>query len=454
MKPVTPDILAAWAGGTLAQRGSGQTVSDVSTDTRNILCGSLFIALKGDRFDAHDFLQQAAEAGAGALMVSNAGPWPQSVDVILVDDTLTGLQQLAAAWRRDWKGLVIGLTGSNGKTSTKDLTAAVLAQRWKINATKGNLNNHIGCPLTVLATGPEHTLAVVEMGMSHPGEIAPLAQIAAPDLAIITNVGTAHIEYMGSREAIAQEKGELAAAVAAGGCVVLNANDDYTPQIAARCKARVLTAGIDAGDVRVTDLTTGPAGCRFTLRLPDNTSAEIHLPVPGRHMAGNAALAAAAGFHLGLRAEEIAAGLASAALTKGRLQMRSAGGLTIIDDSYNANPDSMRAALETLTTFPCHGRRIAVLGRMGELGEHSEAEHEKLGALVHQHGCTLAVVINGDSPLIANGYTAAGGDPANTFLFPDHPACAAWLRTFASPADLVLLKGSRSATMEKVADNL
>ncbi len=454
MKAVSPETLAEWSGGGLLQPGRTLPSGIVGTDTRNIVPGSLFVALRGERFAGHDFLDHAAAAGAAALMVSNDGPWPENVSIIKVRDTLAGLQQLATAWRKAWSGLVIGLTGSNGKTSTKDLTSAILAQRWSVNATRGNLNNHIGCPLTMLATGPEHAVAVVEMGMNHPGEIAPLAAIAAPDAAIITNIGTAHIEHMGSREAIALEKGMLAEAVGGGGCVVLNAGDDYTPRIAQRCSAQVLTAGIDAGDIRLTGLTTGPQGSRFVLHLPDGSATPVALPVPGIHMAANAALAAAAAFHLGLRGEEIADGLASARLNKGRLQMRHAAGLTIIDDSYNANPDSMRAALDTLLTFPCEGKRIAVLGRMGELGEHSADAHRELGRQTHERGCTLAIVRDGDAPLIAEGYVAAGGSHQNVHDFPDHHSCAAWLRGFATPSDLILLKGSRSAAMEKVADNL
>lgn len=433
------------------QGDAARTVAAVSTDTRSIPAGALFIALTGDRFDAHNFLDEAVAAGAGALMVSCRNGWPVDTAVIRVDDTLNGLQRLARNYRRDWGGIVVGVTGSNGKTSTKDLARAVLGRRWKVNATKGNLNNHVGLPLTVLATEADDRIAVCEMGMNHPGEIAPLAAIAAPDVAIITNVGTAHIEFMGSREAIAVEKGMLAEAVHEAGCVVLNANDDFTPSIARRSSARVLTAGIDAGDVRISDLTAGAFGSRFTLHLPDNSSAAVQLPVPGRHMAGNAALAAAAAFHLGMSISEIAEGLESVELTRGRLQIRRVGGLTIIDDTYNASPDSANAALETLAGFACKGRRIAVLGRMAELGGHGEAAHRVLGENVKHHGIDLLFTSGtGEARLIAGGFLAAGGAVGAVHSFDDHAACAAALRLEATPDDIILIKGSRSTAMEKI----
>lgn len=451
MKPVTLELAAAWSGGALVQGQPGATVDAVSTDTRAIPKGALFVALTGERFDAHDFLPEAVKAGAGALMVSRKDGYPEGAAVIRVEDTLEGLQRLARNYRRDWGGTVVGLTGSNGKTSTKDLTHSVLRSRGNVRATKGNLNNHVGLPLTILSIEPEDTIAVCEMGMNHPGEIAPLAAIAAPDVAIITNVGTAHIEYMGSREAIAVEKGMLVEAVHEHGRVILNANDDFTPSLTRRSPAPVLTAGIDAGDVRITSLSTDGSGSRFTLHLPDGTFAAVHLPVPGRHMAGNAALAAAAGFHFGLRIEEIVTGLESAELTKSRLQMRRAGGLTIIDDTYNASPDSSLAALETLAGFACTGRRIAVFGRMAELGSHSEEAHLTVGRAVQERGIDVLFTSGTtEARLIGEGFLAAGGNAKALRSFDDHAACAAALRSEATPNDIVLIKGSRSTAMEKI----
>lgn len=453
MIPQTLATLADWSGARLLSGDPLAVASSVGTDTRRIERGCLFVALSGERFDAHEFAAQALAAGASAVMVSKECGLPPDANVLLVDDTLTGLQNLAAAWRRTWAGQVIGLTGSNGKTSTKDMIRAVLARQFTVRATKGNLNNHIGLPLTVLSAEATDSHGVFEMGMNHPGEIAPLAEIAGPDVAVITNIGTAHIEYMGSQDAIALEKGMLAEAVHPDGLVVLNANDSYTPAITARCQARVITAGMDKGDIKVTDVRSSGAGCSFFLHLPDNTISQVQLPVPGKHMAGNAALAAAVGFHYGMGANEIVEGLESATLTHGRLQIRTRNGLLFLDDSYNANPDSMRAALETLLTFACTGRRIAVLGRMGELGPAAEPEHRALGKAVHQYGVDeLCVVGVGDASLISTGYLEAGGNPVRHHAFESHAACAAHLRATAGATDIILVKGSRSAAMERVIE--
>jgi UDP-N-acetylmuramoyl-tripeptide--D-alanyl-D-alanine ligase len=396
-------------------------------------------------------MEAAAQGGAAAVMVHRDVSVPAGMAVIRVNDTLAGLQRMAAAWRTEWNGTVIGLTGSNGKTSTKDMTRAVLARKFRTTATAGNLNNHIGVPLTLLDIQPEHEAAVVEMGMNHAGEIAPLAAMAAPHTGIITNIGTAHIEFLGSRENIAREKAALAEAIPPTGTVILNAGDDFTPWIRPLCSARVMTAGVGSGDICADDLVCSPGGSRFRLRFPSGESVDVSLPVPGRHMAANAALAAAAGWVHGISPDAIAHGLASLELTAGRVQLRSAAGLQFLDDSYNANPDSMKAALETLRSLACRGRRIAVLGRMGELGPHSAQGHRETGAAACTSGVDfLFLVESGDVSRMAEGFLAAGGQSARLRVFPDHATCAEALRSTAGPDDLILLKGSRSAGMERI----
>jgi UDP-N-acetylmuramoyl-tripeptide--D-alanyl-D-alanine ligase len=280
------------------------------------------------------------------------------------------------------------------------------------------------------------------MGMNHPGEIAPLAAIARPAVAVITNVGTAHIEFMKTREAIALEKGSLAEAVPADGCVILNANDDFTPFIGGRCRARIITAGLEAGDVRATDI----AGASFTLHLPGGASVGVTLSVPGRHMIGNALLAAAAGFHLGLAPSEIASALTSARLHKGRLERLKVKDIDIIDDSYNANPDSMRAAFATVASLPCAGRRIAVLGRMAELGDQARAGHLSVGEAAAAHAIDQLILVGDEARLIGESF----GRPASVLLCDTHAEAARALAGLARPGDLVLVKGSRSAAMENV----
>lgn len=451
MTPQTLQTLAEWCGGRVLQGDPDAVIRSVSTDSRSVAGGQLFVALQGEKFDAHDYLQQASEQGCTAFLICRELPGYPSGGIILAEDSLAALQALATAWRKVWGGRVLGLTGSNGKTSTKDLVASVLGQGVRVRATRGNLNNHIGVPLTMLEMDAEDEIGVVEMGMNHPGEIAPLAAIAAPDAAIITNIGTAHIEFMGSREAIALEKGMLAEAVDEDGCVILNADDDFTPAIAARTSAFVLTAGFAAhADVRVSEAEAVAPGSRFLLHFPNLTPLPVRLPVPGRHMVGNAALAAAAGYHYGLTAEEIITGLESASLNKGRLQMRTVGGLHFVDDSYNANPDSMRAALETMLGLPCKGRRIIVLGRMGELGIHAEKEHRLLGELVASMKFPLLCTVGDDEArLIGEG----AGPGTKVHHFSSHAACGEFLKQQAHPEDLILLKGSRSAAMEKILNS-
>ncbi len=451
MIPLTTQQLAEAAHGTL-HGASGVLVTSISTDSRRLVEGCLFVALVGGNFDGHSFVEKAAAAGAAAVMISSLPATPLSIPAILVPDTLLGLQALAADHRKRWGGIVVGLTGSNGKTSTKDLAKAVLERLRPTLATQGNLNNHIGLPLTCLSVTAEHKIGVFEMGMNHFGEIAPLAAIAKPDVAIITNIGTAHIEFLGSREGIALEKGALLEALGPEGMAILNADDDFVAALKARHTGPTLTAGhAENADVRITNCVSSKAGTTFCLTFPDNQTTEVSLPLPGRHMVGNAALAAAAGWHLGLRAEEIKAGLEQATLNKGRLSFLHVGGVPFLDDSYNANPDSMLAGLATVRemTLPAAGRRVAVLGRMGELGEHSHAGHAQVGTAAAQADLHLLCVVGQDDSRYTAEAAAAAGQALVTF--PDHLACAQHLASMAlGPDDLVYVKGSRSAAMEKV----
>lgn len=445
MKPLTLKQIAEWSGGRLIRGNPTQPIARVSTDSRGDASGALFVPLVGERFDAHAFLPQAFAHGAAAAF--SARPLLESASfpaLIAVDDTLLALHVLARAYRESLAPFIsVGVTGSNGKTSTKDFLAAVLARKFNVHATKGNLNNHVGLPLTVLAADAAHTAGIFEMGMNHFGELAPLCAIAQPDLGVITNIGTAHIEFLGSREGIAQEKGVLAEAVGADGCVVLNADDDMTPALARRTKARVITAGLGGGEVRGENLR----GFSFDLVIPGQPVVPVTLPVPGRHMVGNALLAAAAGWRLGLAADEIKAGLEAASVYGGRLQRREVGGLRFLDDSYNANPDSMLAALRTLRELPVEGRRIAVLGRMGELGPHAATGHRDVGQAARTEGVDFLLAVGEDDARLIH---EAFGDPARSLLVEDCEEAAGWLRGHAERADLILLKGSRSAAMERV----
>src|SRR5204862_4774655 len=352
----------------------------VSTDSRTLKPGDLFVALRGENFDGHNFVEAAGQTGAAGAIVESAwnGKVPKNFALVRTSDTLQAYQELAANYRKSLPLNVVAITGSNGKTSTKDFTAAVLARRFRVTKTEGNFNNHVGLPRTILQATSADEVAVWEIGMNHPGEIAALAKLAVPDVAIITNIGGAHIEFMGSREKIAEEKGALAEAVGAHGTVSLNADDPLTSSIAARARGKVILAGTTAGNIRAGEISQSGTGTDFTI-LEAAHRCRAKFPVPGLHMIQNALLAVAAGRAFGLSLEECSAALAAAPLTKARLQIKEIAGLQFIDDSYNANPDSMKAALRTLVELEADGRRIAVLGEMGELGAESEHGHREVG---------------------------------------------------------------------------
>jgi UDP-N-acetylmuramoyl-tripeptide--D-alanyl-D-alanine ligase len=446
MKPLTAQQIAEILGTTVAAGNPGALASGgVSTDTRTLPQAALFFALRGENFDGDAFAITALQQGAAVVVVHKwEGDVSNSSAVIVVGDTLLALQKLAHWWRRQLNLPVVGITGSNGKTSTKDFTNAVLARRFKVSATRGNLNNHIGVPLTVLSTTTEHTAAVWEMGMNHSGEIAPLCEIARPKYGIITNIGTAHIEFLGTRDAIAEEKGMLGRALPADGILFIPATCDYHGYLRERTKAAIIPVGNGRGLVRAEDLRFEADHTVFNLVIEGEEKAEVTLPVPGRHMVTNALLAAGIGWKLGISPAEIAAGLSSATLTGGRLNRYDCNGISVIDDTYNANPESMAAAIETLADTPVHNgsRRIIVLGRMGELGALAPAAHLRTGELAAERHLTVIAVGEGAEGIA----TGANNCPH----FPILDDAAAWLTREAKPGDVVLFKGSRTATVEKV----
>ena len=446
MQPLSAKQLAAILGA-LIVAGSPAVIANggVTTDSRKLPDGAVFFALRGPTFDGDGFAAAALTGGARVAVVHAwNGPAPDGTAVIVVPDTLLALQRLACWWRQQLTLSVVAITGSNGKTSTKDFTAAVLSQQFSVAATRGNLNNQIGVPLSVLATTPQHTAAVWEMGMNHSGEIAPLCEIAKPSYGIITNIGSAHIEFLGSRDAIAEEKAMLARALPASGCLIVPAACEYANYLRQRCRATCVSVGNGRGLVRAENLRPDATGTRFSLVIDGETPAEVTLGVPGRHMVTNALLAAAVGWKLGLASTTIAAGLNSAVLTSGRLRCFEQRGVTVIDDTYNANPESMAAAIETLAETPLAvgARRIIVLGRMGELGVHAPAAHQRTGELAAAKGLTLIAVGEGAEAIAAG----AGNAP----FFADFAEAAAWLTREAQAGDAVLFKGSRTATIERV----
>jgi UDP-N-acetylmuramoyl-tripeptide--D-alanyl-D-alanine ligase len=449
MNSLTLSQIAQFAGASLSSGDGTAVINKVSTDSRTIKPRELFVALRGENFEGHDFVETSAKAGAtGALVdLKWVGNVPNNFALLRATDTLQAYQTLAANYRRSLAMKVLAITGSNGKTSTKDFAAAVLARRFRVTKTEGNFNNHVGLPRTILEATSEDEVAVWEIGMNHPGEIAALSKIAAADAAIITNIGVAHIEFMGSCEAIALEKGALAEAIEPQGTVVLNADDPFTEGIAARTRARVVLAGTTGGAVRAIEIRQSAEGSEFTI-VEGAHRCRAQLPVAGSHMVQNALLAVAAGRAFGLSIEECAAGLAAAPLTKARLQIKEINGVQFLDDSYNANPDSMKAALRTLVELDTEGKRIAVLGEMRELGAESERGHREVGETAATLGVNQLITIGDTAELIAEGARTAGLDKVSSV--PSTAEAAKLLGEIAEPGDLVLIKGSRAARTEEV----
>ncbi len=429
--------------------GADAAFTGVSTDSRQWLSGALFIALGGESFDGHDFLAQARARGAVGALVSRRvdDPLPQ----VRVAEPLAGLQTLAALWRQRFRGQVVGLTGSNGKTTVKAMTAAILRQAGSTLATQGNFNNHIGVPLTLLELADE-TFAVVEMGANHPGEIALLAGLARPDLAIITQAGRAHLAGFGSLEGVATAKGEIIDAVPEEGTVVLNADDPFLPLWQARAGSRrVVTFGLDeSATIRAVamDLRWDDAGFASHFQIPwQGHVLDIRLALAGIHNVRNALAAAAAAISLGVAPTAVATGLAGLSPGPGRLHVqRRADGAWVVDDSYNANPDSLAAAIAVLAAAP--GTPWLVLGDLGELGPDGLALHRSLGERARAAGLARLYATGS----LAAGSVATFGPGGRHFATPE--ALIETLRVEVNGDVAVLIKGSRSARMERVVQAL
>lgn len=450
MTSITLEQLIAATGAQTVSTGSRAITAGLTTDSRAITPGCIFLALSGERFDGNTFAADASRHGAAAVVVSRLdGSYDPACSVLQVPDTLAALQALASWWRGELEPLhVVGLTGSSGKTSTKDMCLSVLSQRYRTTATKGNLNNHIGVPLSILATPQGTQAAVWEMGMNHAGELAPLCAMTRPRIGIITTIGSAHMEYLGSREAIAQEKCTVARSLPADGWMIYPAGDDFAGMIAAQSTGRPLPVGHHDSAVRASDVHSDALGTRYMLHIDGLGSTVITLPIPGAHMVSNSLLAAAAGWKLGCTLPQIAAGLSAAHLTRGRLACHQVRDFTVVDDTYNANPESMKAALETVAALRGPKRHIAVLGKMGELGEGGIAAHADMGWCAASLGYAAVVVVGPDCAE-TNALCAAAAESIPALLVQTPAEAAAALRPMLQPGDAILFKGSRSAGMER-----
>jgi UDP-N-acetylmuramoyl-tripeptide--D-alanyl-D-alanine ligase len=443
MIPLSLNEIAAVVGGVVEGDGAVAVTAPTVLDGRLAERGALFAAFAGEHFDGHDYVGQAGRAGAVAVLGSRPTPLP----TVVVEDTQAALQALAAHVVARLRGrlTIAGLTGSQGKTSTKDLLAAVLSSTGPTTATIGSLNNELGVPLTMLRADAATRFLVLEMGARHIGDIAALTGLVAPDIAVVLNVGQAHLGKFGSRAAIARAKGELVQGLAPGGTAVLNADDPRVAAMRPLTDGPVLTFGLDEqADVRVTGLTLDRlARPSFTLQTAGG-SATVTLPITGAHQAVNASAAVAAGLAAGVPLDVAAAALATASLSMWRLELRElAVGATLLNDSFNANPDSARSALDALAAIEGR-RRIAVLGEMLELGDDSEAEHRAVGEYAASRADVVAAVGASARPI------ADGAGPQAVTLA-GNEAAVDWLRGQLAAGDVVLVKASREARLDEVA---
>jgi UDP-N-acetylmuramoyl-tripeptide--D-alanyl-D-alanine ligase len=461
--PITLAEVAAATGGRLDGVADPEVTvtGPVVADSRQVEPGGLFVAVPGERVDGHEFAAVAGQAGAVGVLAQR----PVGVPAVVVDDTVAALGDLAKAvlGRLDPRPAVVGVTGSSGKTSTKDLLAQVLAQRGPLIAPPGSYNTEIGLPLTVLSADRATRTLVLEMGARGVGHVAYLCRIAPPRVGVVLNVGSAHLGEFGSREAIARAKAELVQAVPEDGAAVLNADDPLVRQMAEHAIAPVLMFGESVhADVRADDVHLDASGrAAFTLVTPTG-SAQVSLALVGVHQVSNALAAAAAAHALGLAPEPIAAALSAAtARSPWRMEVTDrADGVTVINDSYNANPESMRAALDALVAIGQGRRTWAVLGEMRELGEVSDAEHVALGRTVAQLGVDRMLGVGVAARPIVVGVTSEIGDvgegSGNTEAswVDDVDAAVQYLRGNAAPGDVILVKASRAAGLEQVAEAL
>jgi UDP-N-acetylmuramoyl-tripeptide--D-alanyl-D-alanine ligase len=456
---LTAAEVASATGGELVAGTGGVVASSFAIDSRVLAPGACFVALEAKR-DGHEFVADAFLRGATIALVSRTVELPPSTAdaaqtaVVRVRDPLAALGDLAREARRRLEHAeVVGITGSAGKTVTKDLTAGAVGAARRVHASPGSFNNEAGLPLTLLTADPATEVVVAEMGARFAGNIAELCEIARPTIGVVTHVGLAHAQHLGGRAGIVSVKGELLAALPASGVAVLNADDVHSEPLAARTAARVLRAGSAAGaDVRAVDLALD-ADLRPSFRIESPWGeAKVTLAVRGEHQVANATLAATVGLVLGVPIDEVADGLAGASSAAWRMDLvRTSDGVTVLNDAYNSSPTSAAAALRALAALPVTGRRVAVLGEMLELGDHSAAEHAALGALAAELGIDVLIAVGPPATDLLAGARRAGGTAPTDVEVADAVAAVAAVADLVHPGDAVLVKASRAVGLERVA---
>ena len=440
----------------------------VSTDSRQVRKGDLFIALKGPNFDGHHFVKRAFQDGAVGALISHSAwstvlPWVRryrshdasaSPYVIGVDDPLIGFQEIASHHRSRFSAPLVSVTGSNGKTTAKEMIGHVLATKWRTLKTQGNFNNSIGVPHTLLRMTRRHDVAVIEMGVDQVGQTTRLCEIARPTMGVITNVGPDHLEFFGTIEASARAKAELLPALPSDGVAILNADDRYFGRFTRKATCQVLSYGFSSrADVRASDVSVDRQGSRFRLHLPKRARAiQVQLRVPGQHNISNALAGAAVGHALGVSGLDIARGLSKARPASMRSQMYRLQGVTYLYDCYNANPASMKAAIDLLLELSQGQRAIAVLGDMRELGKGELTFHQEIGRYVAKKNISCLLTCGPLAKEMADAAKRKGMSASSVFAHGQVADVARTLRRLVCPNDVVLLKASRGVKLEKVLD--
>ncbi|WP_179033456.1 UDP-N-acetylmuramoyl-tripeptide--D-alanyl-D-alanine ligase [Paenibacillus kribbensis] len=453
--------IAFMSGGTLHKEADAeQMIEGVFTDSRKPQSQGLFVPLSGERFDGHNYVQQImSEAGAAAFLWQKDHGAPPAGNAIEVENTLEALQQLATAYLRETGVSVVGITGSNGKTTTKDIVTALLGTTFKVHKTEGNYNNHIGLPLTVLSMPQDTDILILEMGMSGRGEIGLLTNIAKPDVAVITNIGESHLLQLGSRAEIARAKLEIASGLKPGGLLIYNGDEPLLPQVLAEPATvkpeglKWFTFGISKNnDDYPTAITSDEQGSLFTTAQSGKEA--FRLPLLGQHNIVNGLAALAVARHFNVDADHIRKGLSSLKLTGMRIEVVSCSdGLTVLNDAYNASPASMKAALQTLSGYKTDGRKIAVLGDMLELGPEEKQFHEEIGLFAAKHDVEELFTYGELGMSIAQG--ALGLMPTEqVHAYTDKEKLIQHLRTYLHANDIVLVKASRGMRLEEIVDAL
>ena len=427
-------------------------MKNICTDSRQAKAGDLFFAIRGEKFDGHDFLDEVAAKNVTAIVVEKSKV--VNCATLVVEDARIALGKLAAAYRRQFDLPMVCVCGSNGKTTVKELMASVLRRKFSTLASEASFNNDIGVPLTLLRIEKTHQAAVLEAGTNHPGELAPLVKMIQPKFGVLTNIGREHLEFFGDVAGVAREEGSLAELLPADGKLFVNGDNDWTEKIIARTKARVVRVGLGKeNDWCAEKIRLDKSGVRFRVAAAkDEFCGEYRINLLGRHQAVNALFAIAVGAELGLNRAEIQGGLDDCKPPKMRLQFWEANGVRVLDDAYNANADSTIAALETLCDLPLQGRRVAVLGDMEELGAHSEAAHAEVGKRAAELKIGQLFAVGRMAPITAKA--ARVGGLTRVIEFENVEAAVRAVRSFLKAGDVVLFKASRAARLERIAETL